>query len=180
MKKLLLTILGVLALCGGTFYATYAFFHTSIEQNESGTTASSGNFDITYTKGNDIIGGVLTPTTSKTNGLNTSMTIKKNASSIDSKYSILLNFTTLEEGLNSQAFKWEVYRNDEANPINAGNFSSAVINTPITLVTDQLLTTTQTSYTIYLWLDGSLAGNETQNKNFSASLKIETYQINKQ
>lgn len=181
MKKtnLILYIIIVIALCGITVYATYSFFSTSHNQSTGGTNARSGTFNITYDKGTDVIGGSLSPSTSKENGLSISVSIIKNANSIDSKYKILLSFSQLDEQLASSALKWELYQNGGVNSISNGNFIGATTSEPIILLTDMLLPTVETTYTLYIWLDGELATNATQNKTFLANFKIETYQINK-
>lgn len=178
-KQLILLIIGVIALCAVTVYTTYAFFLASASQTEGGTSVQSGDFDIVYNKGTDIIGGSLTPSVDKSGGLNTSISIKKNENSIDAKYKILVTFLILDEGLKSEAFKWELYRGTEITPVSSGNFADAITDTSIVILTDEILSTTEAPYTLYLWLDGDLATNETQNQKFSATLKVETYQMNK-
>ncbi len=178
-KRLILLIIGILALCTVIIYTTYSFFVASVNQNTGGTTIQSGNFNIVYNKGTDIIGGVLTPSINKNNGLNTSISIKKNSSSLNAKYQLLLTFSLLDDELKSKAFKWELYRGNEENSISSGDFENTIVNSPTVLLTEEVLSLTETTYTLFLWLDGNLTSNEIQNKNFLASLKVETYQINK-
>lgn len=160
----ILTIISIL-----TITATYAYFILTVSTENNQIAANSGKIDIYYQKGNDI-NGVLYGTTDYTRGLNTTVQIKANDGSLKANVGIYLKVDTIDEYLKSNALKWAVYKNGNANVIKSGTFETAQEGSNIQIVNDFEVTTTIQEYTIYVWLDGPSSTNNMQNQSFSGQI----------
>lgn len=159
-------ILIVITLCLLTFGITYAWFSMSRTSNNVNA-ASSGNLQIIYDKGQDVH-GTLYPTTGKDNGLKATVTIRQSATSIQGLATINLNITTIDNELAISALKWELYVDDNATPITTGDFANVTSSSVIKLVEDYELTTVDTKFDLYIWLNGEESNNDVINKSFGA------------
>lgn len=159
-------ILIVITLCLVTFGITYAWFIMSRTSNNVNAT-SSGSLQIVYDKGQDVH-GMLYPTTSKDNGLKASVSISQTSTSIQGLATISLNITTIDAELAISALKWELYANDGSNPVSTGNFANTTASSVINLVENYELSTTNTKFDLYIWLDGNESSNDVINKSFGA------------
>ncbi len=162
----LIIILIVITLILVTFSITYAWFMTSqISGNNSST--SSGKLEIIYDKGQDV-NGTLTPSTSKDKGLTTSVKIRQSSSSVNGLATVTLNVSTIDTELAVTGLKWELYKDSESSPISSGNFMGVSSNSKINLIEDYSLTTNDTTFTLYIWLNGDEVDNSVMDKSFSA------------
>lgn len=159
-------ILIVITLCLLTFGITYAWFIMSRTSNNVNA-ASSGNLQIIYDKGQDVL-GTLYPTNSKDNGLKATVTIRQTEASIQGLATINLNISTIDKELAISALKWELYANGSDVPINTGDFSNTSSSDVIKLVEDYQLSTVDTKFDLYIWLNGNESGNNVINKSFGA------------
>jgi len=160
-KKLIVISIAIAFLILLVAGATYAYILTTIQSNNINTT-TSGLLNINYTKGQNITGS-LTYSSTYTGGLNTTVTISKTSTSLPAGVNIYLTPTVLSNTLKtSGALKWQVFGYQNATQVysNSGNFNTATVNSPITIVNNQTVSTTVTSYTIYVWLDGTIADND--------------------
>jgi len=149
------------------FGVTYAWFLNSQESSDVSNAASGGKLEVVYNNGQDI-GGVLKPYKDNSQALMTTATIKKSTGSVDALATITLNVESISSGLSISAFKWEVYKNSETSPIKTGTFNGVSSGAKIDMVEDYLLTTSDTTFTIKLWLNGNETTNSVSNQTFSA------------
>ena len=176
MKKntvVLIVLLTVLLALGVAATITYAFLTSKTESGNLMIT-KSGTLDIKYTKGDDITGS-LKQTTSRVGGLSTEVTISKTSASVDASANIYIIPTTLSEELRVAGLKWEVVGSNGYN--NNGTFYGAIENTPIPIVVNHELTTTDTTFTIYIWLNGNQVGSEVVGTTFVGKIYAESTQV---
>ena len=161
-----ITVLIVITICLVTISVTYSWFITSHVSNNVNS-ASSGKLEIIYDKGQDV-NGILKPSSSKNNGLSASVKIKQGDNSVDALGTVTLNVTNIDSALSVKGLKWELYKDSSVSPIANGTFEGVTSNSQINLITDYLLTTDNTTFTLYIWLNGSEVNNSVMNKTFSA------------
>ena len=123
---------------------------------------------------------LFTPTKYYTTGIVKTITVKssKNAA-YKLSFNLYLDILELEEGLKDTSFKYALYQDDGTDPIKSGSFTEEYLstldlcetnNTPhIVLVDDETITTTKITYTLYIWIDGTVdnpSSMESQSFNF--------------
>ena len=165
--NIIVLVVIVATVCLLIFSVTYAWILASRSTNDLSNTAGGGNLDIVYQNGQDIT-GVLKPSKDNTTALSTTATIRKTQDSVDAVATINLNVTSISSELAISAFKWEVYKDSETVAISSGTFEGVVDNSVINLVDNYLLTTTDTIFTIKLWLNGDESDGSIVNKSISA------------
>lgn len=164
--NIVIVLLIVLTICLVTFSITYAWFITSkTTNNVSG--ATSGKLEIIYDKGQDVT-GTLRPSSSKDNGLIATVKIRQSQTSVNGLGTITLNVVNIAPELAINGLKWELYNDYSDSSISTGTFSGVTSNSQIDLIKDYPLTTTDTKFTLYIWLNGSEVNNSVMNKSFSA------------
>lgn len=169
MKKIvnsLIIILIVITLILVTFSITYAWFKTT-QISDSNSSTGSGKLEIIYDEGQDV-NGTLIPSTSKEKGLVASVKIRQSSTSVDGLATVTLNVSTIDLELAITGLKWELYKNSESNPVAFGNFNGVSSGSKINLIEDYALTTSDTTFTLYIWLNGDEVNNSVMNKSFSA------------
>lgn len=164
--NIFIVLLIVLTMCLVTFSVTYAWFVTTQSTNNvSG--ATSGKLEIIYDKGQDVT-GTLRPSSSKENGLMATVKIRQSATSVNGLGTITLNVVNIAPELAVNGLKWELYKDSSSSPISTGTFNGVTSKSQIDLIKDTPLTTTDTKFTLYIWLNGSEVNNSVMNKSFSA------------
>lgn len=164
--NIIIVLLIVLTICLVTFSVTYAWFVTTQSTNTiSGST--SGKLEIIYDKGQDVT-GTLKPSSSKENGLMATVKIRQSATSVNGLGTITLNVVSIAPELAINGLKWELYKDSSSSPISKGTFNGVTSKSQIDLIKDTPLTTTDTKFTLYIWLNGSEVNNSVMNKSFSA------------
>ena len=161
----MISILIVVTICIVTFGITYAWFVSlkSIDVNE----LSSGKLEIIYDNGQDVT-GTLRPSTSKENGLVATVKIRRTTDSVLGLGTITLNVIDIAPELSISGLKWELYKDSDTLPISNGTFDGVTSDSQIKLISDYELLTSDTVFTIYIWLNGEEVGNSVMNKSFSA------------
>lgn len=165
--KVIITSVIVATISLVIFSVTYAWFLTSQESNDVSNAASGGGLDIIYANGQDIT-GTLTPAKDNSTALFTTATIRKSSASVDALATITLNVESITTNLAISAFKWEVYQDSNTTPINSGTFNGVTNNSKIDLIENYLVTNTDTTFTIKLWLNGDETTNSVANQTLSA------------
>ena len=163
-KKIGLYIVFVLLLCIVVGAASYAYIVA--RTNEGNVDNNSGKVDVDYTITENITGIQLMPSEDKSGGLHSVATAKINSGSVPSAFNIYITPTSIT-GLNISALKWEV----------VGTFSTAVKDTPITIVDKYELKSTNTTFDIYIWLDANLINTALNDNRFTAKISADTVQI---
>lgn len=172
------SIIGVLLIIIVTYAITYAWFTQSINGGTI-SVATSKTLDIDYINGSDIINGVIIPTSTYTNGMNTNIQFKNKANSLQGVCSLKLQLITFPSTLKSVHFKWALYKNNEETSTINGNFNNVNQGDVMTLLNNYYANNTYDRFTLYIWLDGENATNTMQNQNFSAKFYVEVTQTNK-
>lgn len=175
-KNLAISIIVVGLICLFTIGLTYAFFLMLQQSNIINNSSTAGKLDIIYENGQDIEGRLISYT-DNSRALQTTATIKKSSVSVDALATITLHINSIDTELATNAFKWEVYENSGTTPVNSGNFNNMDDGDTIDVISNYELTTTDTVFTIKLWIDSALNSNSIYNKTFSGY--IDASAINK-
>ena len=167
-KKKYVIVGSTLVICAIVIGSTLAWFtwSTSNEQNTN-VVVTVGGAMISYEDGDDITNNNLIPTSTKEQGISKNITI----SSTSTVY-LDLNMTvvTLDDGLKDVSFKYGLYDNTDV-PVVEGNFASSNANDVINLLDDVTITSSPVTYTLYIWIDGTMSNPNTMyNQNFEFRL----------
>ena len=153
---------------------------------------STTNTDISFTvegavvelsDGSDITGANLMPVASYTNGgknvVKKDIKIKlKDTVSDTVTVDFKLKVNSIDSGLNHSSFKYKLV-NASGTSVKSGNFSTSKAGDSISLLTlsttDGSLTTSLTSYTLYIYIDGASGDNPSSmmNQSFDMSFIVE-------
>ena len=149
-KRIIYLIMGVSSILILLIGITTAWFTWQSETNTNVTFEVSG-LNITSTNTN--ITGTLYPTMDKNNGVVEEFTIKQNNDiSTPVCANITLTLTTLPTELNHESFRYKIYNG--TNLVGSGNFANTLEGETITIATSQPITTTLSTYKLYIWIDG--------------------------
>lgn len=181
MKKyryMVFIILGVIvciALIGG---GTYAYLLVTTDRKNINT--NTGKLEVVYNISDDITGELLP--SSSSSGLKATATARITADSVPAYFNIYINPIILD-GLNVPALKWSVIGTMKSGKgisimyTNSGDFSGAKEGEAIKIVDSYQLDTTVTSFTIQIWLDGSLMTESIVGKRFKADITSDSVPI---
>ena len=153
---------------------------------------STTNTDISFTvegavvelsDGSDITGANLMPVASYTSGgkdvVKKDIKIKlKDTVTSDVTVNFKLKINNIDSGLNHSSFKYNLV-NASGTSVKSGNFSTSKAGDSISLLTlsttDGSLTTSLTSYTLYIYIDGANGDNPSSmmNQKFDMSFIVE-------
>lgn len=132
---------------------TYALFKWTSTNNPELTFGA--NLGIIYNKETDLLSGTLNPGDSKEDGLSTNIELWTTNDNTQVYGTLFLNVTNITEPLNTNGMlKWEVWTG--ATKINEGTFNGFTSGDILEVFKDEILNTSQTFYTIYIWLDDSM------------------------
>ena len=149
-KRIIYLIMGVSSILILLIGITTAWFTWQSEANTNVTFEVSG-LNITSTNTN--ITGTLYPTMDKNNGVVEEFTIKQNNDiSTPVCANITLTLTTLPTELNHESFRYKIYNGTSL--VGSGNFANTLEGETITIATSQPITTTLSTYKLYIWIDG--------------------------
>ena len=149
-KRIIYLIMGVSSILILLIGITTAWFTWQSETNTNVTFEVSG-LNITSTNTN--ITGTLYPTMDKNNGVVEEFTIKQNNDiSTPVCANITLTLTTLPTELNHESFRYKIYNGTSL--VGSGNFANTLEGETITIATSQPITTTLSTYKLYIWIDG--------------------------
>ena len=173
--KVIGTIVGVLAfiaLIAGLTYAWYTWQNT----NNTNISFTVGGVDVTFDAGADITSSKLRPVSTKEVGVEKGYAIEKviTASSPMTAYlNLYLTLETLPDGLKHESFIWELYK--DTSLVGKGNFKNNNQGDKITIAANQEITSTTSTYKLYIWIDGANYSNpETmQNQTFKFVLNAD-------
>ena len=158
---------------------TYAYYIWTTEgSNVTKIVAGVGAATVTFDGGSDVEAN-LRPVSDKSKGI--SKTIKVKADTTGLVFNLYLDMTTLDTNLKHESFKYELYKG--TTKVKEGNFSSTYLNsntttctknntTHITLLTNESISTSNTEYTLYIWIDGANYTNPSTMMNKSFSFKL--------
>ena len=142
-----------------TVGGTYAFFMLNINGSAPTNTVTS-NFDISYVGGGSSFDGPLNLVDNKNGGYKKTLKIKTVNGSVNPKLNLYLQIDSISSNLAIDAFKWEIYGYNSSNTqvySKTGtfkNYSATSGSNIINLVNyDYTLTSDETTFDIYLWLN---------------------------
>lgn len=153
MKKKLLILIPIILII--VISITYAFFSWQ-SLTRSNVTITAGVITVTYNGGPNINNVTLIPVSSKEKGVtdNTAVYKEITASSTEPTYMDLnLTLDTFPTGLKHKSLVWELYNGN--NLIGTGNLGESNEDDVINLVTSESITSTTSTFKLYIWIDGN-------------------------
>ena len=160
-----LLVIGAIAL--GSSLAWWTWSTSSNEQTNVVVTV--GGITINYEDGENISNNNLIPTSTKEKGISKDITV----SSTGQVYLDLnMEVVTLDDGLKDASFKYEIYNGSDL--VTGGNFANSNARDNIALLSGVEVTSSPTTYTLYIWIDGNMSNPNTMyNQNFEFRLNAE-------
>ena len=157
--------------------ATYAFFLGSIKGTNNVNT-NSKKFEILFT-GDESLAGNLYMTSSKTDDYKRTVKVKTGQGSVQAKLNLYINIEEISENLAVQGFVWEVYGYQNGTQVfsNSGTFAGKSADTGNNIIdlTDftthpYTITEDETTFDVYLWLDGSKVDGDILGTTFRGNI----------
>ena len=155
VRKFLYTIIAVIFLITAIVSTTYSFFMSQTNSNEK-PQGSSKKFEVIYTGGKiSLENQKITPTSNKTGGINTSVSIRMAEDSVLAQGTLYLNINKITSNIANDGFIWEVHGSN--GYYNRGTFNgyNDTNNKIINIAENFEINYQETIYTIYFWLDGN-------------------------
>ncbi len=175
MKKIVIYTVATLLLTIIVVGATYAYFTAAVNSNTF--VVNSAKLDVIYTGGKHIEGKI-NLTSTKEQGLSTTVNIRFAEGSVQELGDIFMEIENITSNIAIPGFKWEVYgyKNNTLVYEDNGTFSGKQNGDTFNLVNDYAIDYVDTSFTIYIWLDGNMVGNEVLGGEFKATIHAKTEQ----
>ena len=141
--------------------STYAYYVWSTSDNEvTKIVAGVGSATVTFDGGSDI-NASLRPVSDKSKGIVKEIKVKADTTGLT--FNMYLDITSIAIELKDVSFRYEFYKG--STKLKEGNFSDTYLNSNttdcntnstkhITLLTNENISTSNTSYTLYIWIDG--------------------------
>ena len=183
MKKTILYTTTILLLTIITVGGTYAFF-TANANSEDALVTDAHKFEVIYT-GDTAFDGPLDLSSNKEGGINKTVNIKVSEDSVLGKADIYFQIEEITENIANDILVWEVYKNNETTAYKKGYFNQCGENknevcingSRLYLLEGYKLSKDNTSFTIYLWLDGSKATNNVIGATFKGYIGAQSENI---
>ena len=152
-KKNIYLLVGGIALVILSIGVSFAWWGWSSTNNTNVTFTING-LDIEATN-TDIEGDVI-PVSSKENGIVEEFTVKQKGNNGDVPIcaDFTLTLTTLPTELQEESFKYSIYNG--TTQVGTGSFENSKQGDVITIATSQPVTTTESTYKVYVWIDGNM------------------------
>ena len=170
-----LIVLVIVVIVSGT-YAYYVW--TTSDSDTTKIVAGIGAATVTFDGGSDISAN-LRPVSDKSKGIVKNINVKADTTGL--VFNMYLDITSIDTGLKDESFRYELYKGD--TKVKEGNFSDSYLTSNtvtctknntnhIVLLTNESISTSKTSYTLYIWIDGEnyTNPNTMMNKTFSFKL----------
>ena len=170
-----LVVLVIVVIVSGT-YAYYVW--TTSDSDTTKIVAGIGAATVTFDGGSDISAN-LRPVSDKSKGIVKNINVKGDTEGL--VFNMYLDITSIDTGLKDESFRYELYKGD--TKVKEGNFSDSYLTSNtvtctknntnhIVLLTNESISTSKTSYTLYIWIDGEnyTNPNTMMNKTFSFKL----------
>ena len=170
-----LIVLVIVVIVSGT-YAYYVW--TTSDSDTTKIVAGIGAATVTFDGGSDISAN-LRPVSDKSKGIVKNISVKADTEGL--VFNMYLDITSIDTGLKDESFRYELYKGD--TKVKEGNFSDSYLTSNtvtctknntnhIVLLTNESISTSKTSYTLYIWIDGEnyTNPNTMMNKTFSFKL----------
>ena len=170
-----LVVLVIVVIVSGT-YAYYVW--TTSDSDTTKIVAGIGAATVTFDGGSDISAN-LRPVSDKSKGIIKNINVKADTEGL--VFNMYLDITSIDTGLKDESFRYELYKG--TTKVKEGNFSDSYLTSNtvtctknntnhIVLLTNESISTSKTSYTLYIWIDGAnyTNPNTMMNKTFSFKL----------
>ena len=170
-----LVVLVIVVIVSGT-YAYYVW--TTSDSDTTKIVAGVGAATVTFDGGSDINAN-LRPVSDKSKGIIKNISVKADTTGL--VFNMYLDITSIDTGLKDESFRYELYKG--TTKVKEGNFSDSYLTSNtvtctknntnhIVLLTNESISTSKTSYTLYIWIDGEnyTNPNTMMNKTFSFKL----------
>ena len=152
-KNIIILLILILLLTLG-IGVTYAIFKWT--SSNSDVTFNIEDCYVTYDAGSDITGASLGPALTKddtNNVLSKKITLSPECSGVTANLTLKVNEIATE--LKNTSFVWSLYEGD--TKVSSGNFADATTDKVYTLLSTKTLTeNTTTTYTLYIYIDGTV------------------------
>lgn len=172
-NKKILIISGLTILVIGLLAGTIAYLSKVLFSDLTVNTTTKGlDYYINYSKGTDITNATINPSTTYEGGNNVTVTLYKKDNTYDIYGNIYLDITTIGDNLkNSEALKYTVLDSSN-NTISTGTLKGTTSSSSLLLAQNITLTTTMTTYTVYLWLDeNNITDYQIEGETIKASIR---------
>lgn len=179
MKKITLYIIATILLAIITVSGTYAYFVvTTNSEIGNSIIGNSSKINVIYSGDADIT-GVLELVNSKEEGRQATVKIQLSNDSVDAEANIYIQVNQIGQNLASEALNWELYRtyNGTESFVAKGTFDGVSAGNKLYIDRNYRLSTDETSYTVYIWLDGNKVGNEALGETFKGYIGAEAEHI---
>ena len=170
-----LVVLVIAVIVSGT-YAYYVW--TTSDSDTTKIVAGIGAATVTFDGGSDISAN-LRPVSDKSKGIVKNISVKGDTTGL--VFNMYLDITSIDTGLKDESFRYELYKG--TTKVKEGNFSDSYLTSNtvtctknntnhIVLLTNESISMSKTSYTLYIWIDGAnyTNPNTMMNKTFSFKL----------
>ena len=170
-----LVVLVIAVIVSGT-YAYYVW--TTSDSDTTKIVAGVVAATVTFDGGSDINAN-LRPVSDKSKGIVKNISVKGDTTGL--VFNMYLDITSIDTGLKDESFRYELYKG--TTKVKEGNFSDSYLTSNtvtcsknntnhIVLLTNESISTSKTSYTLYIWIDGAnyTNPNTMMNKTFSFKL----------
>ena len=170
-----LVVLVIAVIVSGT-YAYYVW--TTSDSDTTKIVAGIGAATVTFDGGSDISAN-LRPVSDKSKGIIKNINVKGDTTGL--VFNMYLDITSIDTGLKDESFRYELYKG--TTKVKEGNFSDSYLTSNtvtctknntnhIVLLTNESISMSKTSYTLYIWIDGEnyTNPNTMMNKTFSFKL----------
>ena len=178
-KKLIGTIIGVAMFAALIAGATFAYLSFTATVTNTIGTANTIQFIVDYTQGTDVTNLPMLQNSAATPSNTPHLVVKakKNAKSADGKVTIYLNsLASSSDFVSASAVKAYACKG-ACTSFTSGNIKTATSN-KITLYTDsEKLTSSDTSYYVYFWLDAEKITNQHLDKKYEGYISASATQV---
>ena len=159
--------------------STYAYYiWTTSDSEVTKIVAGVGSATVTFDGGSDI-NASLRPVSDKSKGIIKAIKVKADTTGLT--FNMYLDITSIATELKDISFRYELYKS--TTKVKEGNFSDTYLNSNtttcsknntkhITLLSNESISTSNTTYTLYIWIDGANYENPSTMMNKTFSFKL--------
>ena len=178
-KRIILISIIIVLVLSLVVAGTYALWtwNSNVNKNVVFNTSKGMQYYIYYDAGESKFVGDFQASDSYTGGIHTTITMGKSSEIANIGLYATINMTIKAIGsnlANSNALKWVITKGNSTNPgtvLNSGSFIGHSLGDNIVLASSIEITTTNTEYTIWIWLDSSMnPGEEISGETIDASV----------
>ena len=178
-KRIILISIIIVLVLSLVVAGTYALWtwNSNVNKNVVFNTSKGMQYYIYYDAGESKFVGDFQVSDTYTGGIHTTITMGKSSEIANIGLYATINMTIKAIGsnlANSSALKWVITKGNSTNPgtvLNSGSFIGHSLGDNIVLASSIEITTTNTEYTIWIWLDSSMnPGEEISGETIDASV----------